>query len=84
MVHLFNALVYFADKLNLKSANEYEYLKQSDCLRINDEEDAERFHELMVSREPFLRATLFMTLFYVALANFFSFFFSQLPLIRNP
>ncbi|XP_008805849.2 myosin-1-like [Phoenix dactylifera] len=34
------------EKLNLKAANNYEYLKQSDCLRIDDVDDALRFHRL--------------------------------------
>ncbi|KAJ6849255.1 putative myosin-1 isoform X1 [Iris pallida] len=35
------------EKLNLKAADEYEYLKQSDCLRISCVDDAQRFHMLM-------------------------------------
>eukprot|EP00268_Persea_americana_P033900 TRINITY_DN33547_c0_g1_i3.p1 TRINITY_DN33547_c0_g1~~TRINITY_DN33547_c0_g1_i3.p1 ORF type:complete len:1225 (-),score=304.05 TRINITY_DN33547_c0_g1_i3:415-4089(-) len=35
------------ERLNLKEANEYEYLKQSDCLTIVDVDDARRFHILM-------------------------------------
>lgn len=59
---LSNGLVYFAEKLNLRAANEYIYLKQSDCLRINNEDDAERFLELMVSEDPssLLYDSLFM------------------------
>ncbi|XP_017701265.2 myosin-1-like isoform X1 [Phoenix dactylifera] len=35
------------EHLNLKAASEYEYLKQSDCLRIDDVDDAQRFQILM-------------------------------------
>ncbi|KAL5986854.1 hypothetical protein ACLOJK_015188 [Asimina triloba] len=35
------------ERLNLKSANDYEYLKQSECLTIEDIDDARRFHILM-------------------------------------
>ncbi|KAI3988184.1 hypothetical protein MKX01_011973 [Papaver californicum] len=35
------------EKLNLKMANEYNYLRQSDCLTIDDVDDAGRFHILM-------------------------------------
>ncbi|XP_010922002.1 myosin-1 [Elaeis guineensis] len=34
------------EKLNLKAANNYEYLKQSDCLIIDNVDDALRFHKL--------------------------------------
>ncbi|KAF6167645.1 hypothetical protein GIB67_031228 [Kingdonia uniflora] len=36
-----------ADKLNIKIANEYYYLKQSNCLTIDEVDDAQRFHILM-------------------------------------
>lgn len=58
MCHHFNFVLYsvcfatfiiLAERLNLKEANEYEYLKQSDCLTIVDVDDARRFHILMVS-----------------------------------
>lgn len=39
------------ERLNLKAANEYEYLKQSDCLTIDDVDDAQRFHILMEALE---------------------------------
>lgn len=35
------------DKLNLKPASEYKYLNQSDCLTINDVDDAQQFQKLM-------------------------------------
>ncbi|XP_059661565.1 myosin-2-like [Cornus florida] len=35
------------DRLNLKMAIEYNYLSQSDCLAINDVDDASKFHMLM-------------------------------------
>lgn len=35
------------EKLKLKTADEYEYLKQSNCLTIADVDDAQRFHMLM-------------------------------------
>ncbi|XP_020570932.1 myosin-2-like isoform X2 [Phalaenopsis equestris] len=35
------------DKFNLKSALEYEYLNQSDCLSISEVDDAKMFHVLM-------------------------------------
>ncbi|KAK3010950.1 hypothetical protein RJ639_011846 [Escallonia herrerae] len=35
------------DKLNLKTASEYNYLNQSACLAIHDVDDAEKFHVLM-------------------------------------
>ncbi|KAI0507448.1 hypothetical protein KFK09_013573 [Dendrobium nobile] len=35
------------DKFNLKSAHEYEYLNQSDCLSISEVDDAQMFHVLM-------------------------------------
>ncbi|KAK8950857.1 hypothetical protein KSP39_PZI003308 [Platanthera zijinensis] len=35
------------DKFNLKSAHEYDYLKQSDCLSISDVDDAQMFQMLM-------------------------------------
>ncbi|KAI3869343.1 hypothetical protein MKX03_014521 [Papaver bracteatum] len=35
------------EKLNLKMASEYNYLRQSDCLTIDDVDDAGRFHILM-------------------------------------
>ncbi|KAG1338425.1 Myosin-1 [Cocos nucifera] len=38
--------IQFTEKLNLKAANNYEYLKQSDCLRIDNVDDALRFHKL--------------------------------------
>ncbi|KAG0471404.1 hypothetical protein HPP92_015950 [Vanilla planifolia] len=37
----------FKDKFNLKAANEYTYLNQSDCLSVSDVDDAQRFHTLM-------------------------------------
>ncbi|XP_008800396.2 myosin-1-like [Phoenix dactylifera] len=35
------------EQLKLKTANEYEYLKQSDCMRIDDVDDVQRFQMLM-------------------------------------
>nr|CAD1819334.1 unnamed protein product [Ananas comosus var. bracteatus] len=35
------------EKLNLKAASKYEYLKESDCLTIDAVDDAKRFHMLM-------------------------------------
>ncbi|KAL0920474.1 hypothetical protein M5K25_009613 [Dendrobium thyrsiflorum] len=37
------------DKLNLRSAEEYKYLKQSSCFVINGVNDAERFHSVMAA-----------------------------------
>ncbi|XP_042504196.1 myosin-2-like isoform X2 [Macadamia integrifolia] len=39
---------FLKERLNLKTANEYEYLKQSNCLTIVDvDDDARKFHSLM-------------------------------------
>ncbi|XP_077254052.1 myosin-2-like isoform X2 [Tasmannia lanceolata] len=38
---------FLKERLNLKAASEYEYLKQSDCLTIDDVDDAQKFHFLM-------------------------------------
>ncbi|CAA7392349.1 unnamed protein product [Spirodela intermedia] len=38
---------FLKERLNLKAANEYEYLKQSLCLTIDDVNDAKRFHLLL-------------------------------------
>ncbi|XVF18987.1 hypothetical protein REPUB_Repub11eG0071900 [Reevesia pubescens] len=35
------------ERLNLKMANEYNYLVQSDCLVVNGVDDAQKFHKLM-------------------------------------
>ncbi|KAM7492624.1 hypothetical protein LguiA_035545 [Lonicera macranthoides] len=35
------------NRLNIKTASEYNYLKQSDCLKINGTDDARNFHMLM-------------------------------------
>ncbi|XP_042450952.1 myosin-1-like [Zingiber officinale] len=35
------------EELNLRTADEYEYLKQSNCLTIDYVDDAQRFHKLM-------------------------------------
>ncbi|XP_057956923.1 myosin-2 [Malania oleifera] len=35
------------DKLNLKMASEYKYLNQSNCLAIDDVDDAQKFHKLV-------------------------------------
>ncbi|KAA8526866.1 hypothetical protein F0562_008905 [Nyssa sinensis] len=35
------------ERLNLKMASEYNYLNQSGCLRVNDVDDASKFHMLM-------------------------------------
>ncbi|XP_020244632.1 myosin-1-like isoform X2 [Asparagus officinalis] len=35
------------EKLNLKAAHEYQYLKQSECVITDNIDDAKRFHELM-------------------------------------
>ncbi|XP_068639528.1 myosin-1-like [Aristolochia californica] len=37
------------ERYNLKSASSYEYLRQSDCLIINDVNDGQRFHTLMAA-----------------------------------
>ncbi|RVW36507.1 Myosin-2 [Vitis vinifera] len=37
----------FTDKLNIKMASEYHYLNQSNCLAIDDVDDARKFHVLM-------------------------------------
>ncbi|WOL04874.1 myosin-1-like [Canna indica] len=41
------------DELNLKAADEYEYLKQSNCLTIDNVDDAQRFHILMEALDVF-------------------------------
>ncbi|KAK8918406.1 hypothetical protein KSP39_PZI021372 [Platanthera zijinensis] len=41
------------EKLNLKSANEYEFLKQSKCLRVDNIDDAREFHLLMEALDNF-------------------------------
>ncbi|XP_068668431.1 myosin-1-like [Aristolochia californica] len=35
------------ERFNLKSASDYEYLRQSNCLNIDDVDDGQRFHTLM-------------------------------------
>lgn len=40
----------FTDKLNIKMASEYHYLNQSNCLVIDDVDDARKFHVLMVTK----------------------------------
>lgn len=40
----------FTDKLNIKMASEYHYLNQSNCLAIDDVDDARKFHVLMVTK----------------------------------
>ncbi|KAF8413971.1 hypothetical protein HHK36_001968 [Tetracentron sinense] len=37
------------ERLNLKMASEYDYLKQSDCLTIDSVDDAQKFHLLMAA-----------------------------------
>lgn len=39
----------FTDRLNIKKASEYNYLKQSDCLVIDGTDDAKDFHTLRVT-----------------------------------
>ena len=57
----------------MKAANEYEYLKQSDCLRINDVDDAQRFHDLMVFHSPLLlQETLLSAFLLCMMLNDFS------------
>lgn len=41
-------MVSVSGKLRLKSASEYNYLNQSDCLEIHNIDDALKFHNLMV------------------------------------
>nr|XP_010905572.2 myosin-1 isoform X1 [Elaeis guineensis] len=41
------APLHLKEQLKLKAANEYKYLKQSDCVRIDDVDDAQRFQMLM-------------------------------------
>eukprot|EP01018_Ginkgo_biloba_P030758 Gb_31403 [translate_table: standard] len=38
-----NLFLHDAERLNLRPAEEYHYLNQSDCLTINEVNDAERF-----------------------------------------
>lgn len=38
----------YAEKLNLKVASEYNYLKQSGCLTIDGVDDAKKFQMLLV------------------------------------
>ncbi|XP_020095409.1 myosin-1 [Ananas comosus] len=45
------APLFLKEKLNLKAASKYEYLKQSDCLTIDAVDDAKRFHMLMEALE---------------------------------
>lgn len=55
----------YAEELNLKAAYKYEYLKQSDCLTIDNVDDAKRFHVLMVNFSSSPRPILYyLELFY--------------------
>lgn len=42
-----------AEKLNLKTANEYKYLRQSNCYTISGVDDAEQFRVVMVLHSSF-------------------------------
>lgn len=48
-VFIFPCSVLRAEKLNLRSAGDYYYLKQSNCLIIDGIDDAKQFHILLVS-----------------------------------
>lgn len=41
--------VLYAEKLNLKNADEFKYLRQSNCYTISGVDDAEQFRVVMVS-----------------------------------
>lgn len=41
-------MVLFVERLKLKTASEYTYLSQSDCLTIAGVDDAQKFHKLLV------------------------------------
>lgn len=41
-------ICFLTERLNLKSASEYKYLNQSDCLAIANVDDAKKFQELLV------------------------------------
>lgn len=44
-------MVLFVERLKLKTASEYTYLSQSDCLTINGVDDAQKFHKLLVFKK---------------------------------
>jgi len=39
------------EKLNLRKADGYKYLKQSNCFSVAGVDDAERFHSVMVIKD---------------------------------
>ena len=41
-------MVSFVERLKLKTASEYTYLNQSDCLTIDGVDDAQKFRKLLV------------------------------------
>ena len=41
-------MVLFVERLKLKTASEYTYLNQSDCLTIDRVDDAQKFRKLLV------------------------------------
>lgn len=50
---LYNLLPCNTEKLNLNSATEYKYLRQSDCYSISGVDDAEEFRIVMVLYSSF-------------------------------
>lgn len=59
LVHnLNNCNGFFADKLNLKIASQYNYLNQSEGLAIEGVDDAQNFHRLMVIQIPSIILTI--------------------------
>ncbi|CAK9183065.1 unnamed protein product [Ilex paraguariensis] len=47
MASYHQCMLFYTDRLNLKRASEYNYLSHSDCLVINDVDDARKFQMLM-------------------------------------
>lgn len=67
-------MVLFVERLKLKTASEYTYLSQSDCLTIAGVDDAQKFHKLLVIVLSF--PVCFHCQIFV-LSLFFFFFFSH-------
>ena len=66
---------FFAERLNLKTASEYKYLSQSDCLAIDGVDEAQKFHILMVRKQISVTKTshtVIITLLFIILFDDFS------------